>query len=126
MKEYAINLVLAILAVFAPAKAMILSSFILVMSDLVTGVWASNKQGKPITSAGLQRTVAKLFVYEMAILLAFIAETYLTSNMIPVSKVVAGLVGITELKSCLENLNTISGQDLLKEAISKLGSKNQE
>lgn len=126
MKDFAINLFLSILAVFAPAKAMILSSFVLVTADLFTGIWASYKQGKPITSAGLQRTIAKLFVYEMAIMLAFIAETYLISNIMPVSKIVAGLVGITELKSCLENLNTISGQDLLKEAIAKLGSKNQE
>lgn len=125
MKDYAINLVLVILAIFAPAKAMVLSSMVLVLADLITGIMASRKKGKPITSSGLQRTVIKLFVYESAILLAYITEVYLLSGAMPCSKVVAGLVGITELKSCLENLNEINGQDILKQAINKLGSLNQ-
>ena len=125
MRDWALNLILAILAVFAPAKAMILSSIVLIACDLVTGLLAARKTGIKITSAGLQRTLIKLFVYESAILLAFITEVYLLDSAIPASKVVAGLVGITELKSCLENLNIISGQDLLKAAIDKLGSKNQ-
>jgi len=103
---------------------MILSSLALVAADLVTGLAASIKLKRSINSAGLQRTIVKLFIYEFAIVLAFIAEQYLLDGTIPVSKVVAGYVGITELTSCLENLNIIGGGNLLSDVIKKLGSKN--
>lgn len=125
MKNWIIHLAISALAAFAPAKSMILASMVLVLADLITGVLASKKAGRPITSAGLRRTVSKFFIYETAILLTFLTEKYLLSSMIPVSSIVAGMIGITELKSCLENLNEISGQDLLKQAINKLGSINQ-
>lgn len=117
---------IAIIAVFAPAKAMILASLALIAIDLVTGLLAARKQEIPITSAGIRRTISKLVVYEVAILIAFIAQTYLLGNTIPAANIVAGLVGITELTSCLENLNIISGTNLLKSAIDKLGSANKD
>lgn len=116
---------LALIAVFAPAQAMIFTSMALVLIDLVTGVWAAKKRGEIITSSGLSRTVAKLLVYESAILLAFVTQTYLTGNTIPVANIVAGFVGITELLSCLENLNGISGTDLLKSLLEKLANKSK-
>ncbi len=44
----------------------------------------------------------------------------------PVSKIVASIIGLVELKSILENCNTILGVDIFKAAISKLGSDNDE
>jgi len=118
-------LLLSLLAVFAPAQAMILSSSLLVLVDLITGVLAAKKRGEKITSQGLSRTVAKLVIYESAILLAFITQTYLTGNTIPVASVVAGFVGITEMLSCMENLNSLSGTDLLKVLIKRLSNKSK-
>ena len=116
---------IAIIAVFAPAKAMILSSMALIFVDLVTGVWASKKQNIPITSAGLRQTISKLVIYEVAILLAFLAQQYLLDNSIQAASIVSGMIGITELTSCLENLNIIGGNNLLQSIITKLGSSNQ-
>lgn len=118
-------LCIAVIAVFAPAKAMILSSLALIVVDLITGIMASRKQQIPITSAGIRRTVSKLFVYEAAILLAFLAQQYLLGEVIPAASIVSGIIGITELTSCLENINIISGQNLLKSIIDKLGSVNK-
>ncbi len=122
MTQYLKALALSLLAVFAPAKAMILSSTCLVLVDLVTGVLAARKRGEAITSSGLSRTIAKLVIYELAICLAFLTETYLTGTAIPVANIVAGFVGITEMLSCMENLNDISGTDLLKALIKKLSN----
>jgi phage-related holin len=122
MAQHLKVLALAILAVFAPAQAMILSSVALVVMDLITGVAAARKRSETITSAGLSRTVAKLLVYETAILLAFLTQTYLTGATIPVANIVAGFVGITELLSCMENLNDISGNNLLKALLEKLSN----
>lgn len=125
MKAWAIKLALASLAVFAPAGPMLLTALALCLVDLITGVMAAYKQKVPITSAGLGRTVVKLFVYESAIALAFIVQRYMTGDSIACASIVSGLVGLTELLSCLENINIIGGGDLLKSIISKLGSKNQ-
>jgi len=117
-------LALSVIAVFAPAKAMIISSLALVLMDLVTGILAARKQNIPITSAGLRNTVSKLFIYEIAIMLGFLTQHYLMDDVIPCANIIAGMVGITELTSCLENLNTIGGNNILKAIIDKLGSQN--
>src|ERR1017187_6759867 len=112
--SYLKSLALSILVVFAPIHAALLTAFILVMCDLVLGVMAAKKRGEHITSAGFRRTIGKLVVYEVAIALGFLCETYMTGPLVPVSKIIAGFVGITEIKSLMENLNEISGGDILK------------
>jgi hypothetical protein len=118
------TLVFALIAVFAPAKGIVLTSFALVLIDLVTGIWAAKKRGEPITSQGLRRTLTKLAVYESALLIAFLAEQYLISDLLPVSKIVSSYIGVVELKSVLENVNDIGGNDLLKALINKLNGPN--
>lgn len=125
MKQWIINLVLASLALLAPAKSMLLTCLVLILADLVTGLLAAWKTKEPITSAGIRRTVVKLFVYELAIILAYITQKYLLLDSIPASNIVAGAIGLAEMVSCMENLNRISGTDLLKSLISKLGSENR-
>lgn len=125
MKHWAVNILLALAAVLAPAKAMLSTALMLVLVDLITGIMAARKRGDPITSAGLQRTVVKAFIYEIAIILGFLTEVYLLDHSMPVSNIIAGLVGLTELKSCLENLDAVGGGGVLKQVIDKLGSKNQ-
>lgn len=119
-------LLMALAAVFAPAKALILTSATLLAVDLLTGVWAAKKRGEPITSQGLRRTLTKLAVYESALLLAFIAEQYLIIDILPVSKIVSSFIAITELKSSYENINEIGGGDLLKSLITKLNGPNDQ
>jgi len=115
------KLIIVIAAIFAPAKAMILTSFILVVMDLVTGLLAARKQNIPITSSGLKRTIVKLAIYEIAIILGFLTQHYLLDgDTIPVANIIAGFVGITELTSCLENLNILSGNNILQVIIDKL------
>lgn len=125
MKDYLVKIGLAILVLFAPVKHMILSALALTVADLLLGVYAAYKRKESITSAGLRRSVSKIFIYEVAICLAYIAEHFLMGDKIPISSIVAGFVGITEFKSCLENLDSISGDQLLKKLIDKIGSQNQ-
>lgn len=117
--------ILSCLAVFAPIKAMLAVAGILIFADLITGVWAAYIRKEKITSAGLRRTLTKACVYEAALCLGYLAEHFMLQGAIPVTKIVSGLVGLVELKSCYENLNVISGQDLLKTVIDKLGSDNK-
>lgn len=125
MNKYLEALLVTLLAIFAPAKAMLLTALTLVIIDLVTGLIAAKKRAEPITSSGLKRTVIKILIYELAIAIAFIAETYLILDVLPVAKIVSSFVGITELKSIMENLNDIGGGNLLAQIISSLNNKDQ-
>ncbi len=126
MKDILKTLALSILAVFAPIKAAIITILVLVMVDLITGISAAKKRKDPITSAGFRRTIVKLVVYEGAMMLGFIAQKYLMEDSVPVANIISGFIGITELKSCLENMNTLSGTNVLETIVNKLGSENDE
>jgi len=121
-KEYLIRVALSIVAVFAPAKQVVFTVIVLTLADMVTGILASRKQGHPITSSGLKRTVAKIAIYEVAILASYLVGMYLTGPYIPVLNICSSLVGLTELKSVLENLDTINGGSFFRSMTDKLSS----
>jgi hypothetical protein len=120
---YLKGLLLACLVVFLPLKGAVLTCLTLVTMDLILGIMAAHRRGETITSSGLKKSVVKLFVYEVAIAMAFLAETYLCGPLLPLSKIVCSFVGLVELKSGLENLSEISGGNLLTALLSKLNQK---
>lgn len=123
--KYIEGLMLSILAIFLPIKALIIAVLVLTLGDLITGIWVAIKNKEPITSAGLRRSISKIVVYELCLLLGYVAEHYLIGDLLPVSKLLAGMVGAVEMKSILENANIIGGVDIFKSLIDKLGSVNQ-
>lgn len=71
-----------------------------------------------VRSAGLKRTAAKTAMYLAGIILAFVAETFLG---VPYAiRIVCGMVGVTELKSCLEHLDDLHGGPLFEKALQRL------
>jgi phage-related holin len=126
MKHLAYNLVIAALLVFLPIKATLITVMVLVGVDLITGIIAARKRGESITSSGLKRTVVKALAYEAAIILGFLVQSFLTGDTVPVVKILGGLVGMTELKSVLENLEEITGIPLLKTLIDKISQQERE
>ncbi len=125
MKELLLKLVISLAAVFAPIQGVMISALTLILCDLITGIMAARKRGDKILSSGFQRTIVKLLVYEFAIALGYIAQHYLMLDTIPVANIVGSYVGLTELTSAYENINEISGGQLLKDIIAKLGSSNK-
>lgn len=126
MKDYLVGLVIAIASVFAPIKAVFIVTGILIFADLLFGVIAAKKRGEKITSAGLRRTVTKVFVYNSAVALGFLVETFMLDGFVPVSKIAAGLISVVEFTSILESLNFINGSPVFKALIEKLGSVNDK
>ncbi|WP_374028339.1 phage holin family protein [Bdellovibrio bacteriovorus] len=119
------SLALTGLLVFAPIKAVIITVGVLIFADMILGIMAARKRGEAITSAGMRRSVTKMFVYQSAVMTGFLVETFLLGGLIPVNKLVGGVIGVVEFKSLLENVTEITGTDF-KEIIRKLGSKNDE
>jgi hypothetical protein len=105
---------------------MITAVAVLVALDMVCGIWAAYKRGEKITSAQMRHSVTKIIIYELALIVAFIAETYLLSDFIPITRIIAAAIGSSELKSLYENMSEISGDDLLKLAISKLSASEHK
>lgn len=116
----------SMLALFAPIHTMLLSTAGLVMADLIAGLLVARKRGEVITSRGLKRTVAKMTVYQVAIVLAYITETHLTQHSIPVLNVVTSIIGITEFKSVIENLHVLSGGDVFSSIVRGISKPTAE
>ena len=111
---------LTAVAFLAPAKAVIITVAALTMVDLVLGVVASRRRGHKLTSKGLKHSVIKVAVYEVAVLLAYVVQNVLISPELPLMSMLTTLIGLTEMKSCLENLDIIYGEPFFKHMISRL------
>lgn len=124
MKEWLESILIASIAALAPIHTVIISVGIMILADLFTGILAAHKRGEKITSAAMRRTVSKIVVYQTAVITGFLLERYLLNDIIPVSKVVAGVIGLVEFKSILENSNKILGKDIFKSVLHLIGSEN--
>jgi phage-related holin len=112
------------LGIIAPIKPLLATVGLLIVLDLISGMLASKKKKRKITSAAMSRTVAKMFLYNMCILSGFMIELYLIDHALPMAKIVAGVIGMVEFKSLLENTHIVTGVDIGKQIINKLSSKN--
>lgn len=124
MKEWLSKLFVACLAALAPIHTVMITVGVLILADLVTGILAAVKRGDKISSAAMRRTISKMFVYQLTVICGFLLETNLLDGALPVAKIVAGVIGMVEFKSVLENVNAITGQDIMKSILQKLGSDN--
>jgi len=103
-----------------PIRPALISVMALPIADLILALIGAVKAKRLITSSGIKRTVGKILMYEFTTILAFVVEMYLLSSFIPVIKIVTGLIGMTELKSCLEHLNEINGNPIFGLILTKL------
>lgn len=126
MKNHALSALLSVAALFAPAKELFIATGILIIADLLTGVYAAYKTKQPITSAGFRRTITKMLVYNVAIGSGFLVQKYMMGDLVPVSNIISSVIGLTELKSILENADKISGGSVMKMILEKLGSVNDQ
>ena len=124
MKIFLAHFFVAIAAALAPIQMVMVTVGFLILVDLVTGMWAALKRKERLSSAAMRRTISKMFVYQMSVIGGFLLETYILNGSIPVSKIVAGVIGMVEFKSILENSNVIIGDDVFSMILKKLGSDN--
>lgn len=118
------NWALAAVAVLAPVHSVISTAICLIVIDFLTGCIAAYKCGDKLTSAKISRSFAKGFVYTVGISVGFLVETYMLKGLLPVSTIAASAIGLTECLSIYENLNKISGTNVLRSVIDKLSSQN--
>lgn len=95
-----------------PIAPFIALTTFLVFADQFTGRRASRKRGEPITSRKMLRTVEKLALYLVVILAAEGVYIVMLQKAIPMLHITYGIMAqicAVELKSNVENLNTVIG-----------------
>lgn len=117
MKEWVTKhlyeILISVVAVFATIHPLVVVVSMLIVSDTITGILAAHKRGEKITSQGFSRTIYKLFIYNLAIVLGFLMEKFVLLEVVPVVKAIVLVIGVTEFKSFLENFESITGINLL-------------
>lgn len=109
----------------SPVHSILTAIFFLCFSDLITALWAVHKNNGKITSIGLRRTVNKLLAYQIAVILSYVVESIFQIG-VPVVRLVAGLIAVTELKSNLENLYKITGLDYWQKIVDYMNFKKND
>ena len=104
-----------IIGFFEPLWVLMLWFLIFVACDTVTGVWASVKERKIITSNQLRKTIVKLMMYSMTIVLCHAIDVSMIVFVdIGLAKLVAAVICGIELYSILENFYRITGNKVFK------------
>src|SRR5882724_7699227 len=119
-------IIISIWAILIPIHAALYASGALILVDLISGIIAARKRGEKISSAGLGRTITKVLVYQLAIITGFLCQKYLIGDLVAISQLIAGAIGVVEMKSILENLDSINGSSVFGSIINKLSSENQQ
>lgn len=115
------ELIILTVAFLAPNKGLFIAVGVLIIIDFFTGIYAAIKQKEAITSKKMGNSINKIIFYNVAIITAALLESVI-GDFIPIIKCVAGFLAIRESYSILENVNLITGANLLpylKRIISK-------
>lgn len=108
-----------------PLQSIMGAIVFLAIADLITAIWAAVKNKKKFGSYSLRKTVNKILAYEVAVVLSYVVENVFNLG-IPVVRLVAGLIAVTELKSNLENLYHITGLDYWEKILEYTRIKKKE
>lgn len=106
--EKAVKFLFWLLTLLSPVNGVMVTMVFLIVVDFITGSYASLKNSIPIRSSRIGHTISKFFIYNLVILAAFFLEKHIV-NEVPFLKIIAGFIAIAEIKSILENYNTIYG-----------------
>lgn len=106
--------IFSIVAVLAPIKALLYVISLLILSDTITGIIAAYKRGEEINSKGFKKTIIKLFLYNLMVVLAFLMEKFIFLDLIPFVKIGVAVIALTEFKSVVENFEQITDIKLIQ------------
>ena len=116
----------ASLAVFLPIKELMLTIGFLVSADLIVGIWKAIKTKQRIRSRRMSDTVTKLLLYQLAIMSGFLIETFIISELIPITKLIATVIAIIEFKSIVESIEAVTGKGLWSKIKTIIGRKSED
>lgn len=111
LKQNALDLITLIVIFFAPVHAALLTVIALGITDFITGILAARKRGEIITSNKMFRSIVKVSIYNILILISFMVEKFMI-DYLPLTKIATSSIAVIEMKSLYENASDILGIDL--------------
>lgn len=107
-----------LIAFITPLAPMLLLIGCLLISDVVTAVWRDKLAKKPFHSKALGKTITKMILYMIAVLLAQGMENVF--GILPFVNITGGYICLVEFKSNMENISEATGIDLWNAIRSKI------
>lgn len=96
----------------ADAGPILIVMFILVLLDLLTGLWAAAATHTKIESRIMRKTVTKLLAYVSLIICCALVDDIIT-DMFHLVAAVGGFISVIEIISLIENFGRITGNDIM-------------
>lgn len=118
----------SVMSFIAPVQPFILMAFVLIVCDLYTGTRAASYRKEVITSKGIGRSIEKMTLYLIAIVLSeLFQKTFLHGidyvQDFPMVYIVSITISIRELQSNFENIQAVTGVNVwsvIKDRISDI------
>jgi uncharacterized membrane protein len=117
MKQYLMPMFVAVISIFTPVIPMLLTIGVLIVIDFLVGIYRAFKMNEQITSRKMGNTISKMFLYQLTIISLFLFETYILMGILPVTKIGAALISVTELKSIDESVEKMTGVGVWKKLV---------
>lgn len=111
LKQNLLDIVALIVVFFTPVHAALLTVVALGLVDFITGIWAAKKRQETITSNKMFRSIVKVTIYNLLILISYLVEKYMI-DYLPLTKIATSCIAVIEMKSLYENSSDILGIDL--------------
>lgn len=125
LSELVLHLIDKVQAFVMPISNFLVIMVALVIADWITGTRAAIKRKEPIVAAKMGKTIEKMALYFIALLLSEgMRRTFVPD--FPITYITALSISITEFKSNVENIELVTGVqiwDSLKERFSALLKK---
>lgn len=116
-----------IVVILTPIQEVLFVTMFLIVLDTLIGLYAAYKNNIPITSRKLGNTISKFLLYNLAIISGYLIQQYVIgSDVIPIVKIIAGVITFTEFLSILENIQKVTELKIVKTITGILKRKAKE
>ena len=120
LKLNSLKMTSIVFSFFLPISGILILIAFAILLDTVTGIYKSVHLKQKVTSRGLSQIISKIQLYETTVLLFFLTDKFLVSDIIAqffsieflVTKVLALVLVSIEVVSINENYKAIYGKDL--------------
>lgn len=106
-------------AFLGPIKLVIATIILMLITDFFLDLWVEKKTKMKSKGNKIELTLSKIIVYSLTIFFAYLVEVNII-DYIPLLQVVSGYLATLELKQIIENVDKISGTNLIEFLTNKI------
>jgi len=120
IQKSSLQLLAVVSTFFLPITGILFLIGFAILVDTITGIWKAKKLGIPITSRKLSAIISKLMLYEVAVILFYLIDSFILNDIIltffsvplMLTKILSLVLVSIEVISISENYKAVKGIDL--------------